>query len=95
MKDINKYAINDEKLDKISGGKSNHSPAWWQNYRINGYTYAEAAEYINEYKRLKTVDQAIAFANKQLFHNSGWDRLRSEDAISVCRSMFENYYYNN
>ena len=92
MKEINKYAINDDELDTISGGNWQHSEPWWQNYRINGFTYGEAAEYINEFKRLQTVDNAIRFANNRIFRNSGWKWLRTEDALTVFRSMFEIYY---
>ena len=100
MKDMKKYAVEDDELDIISGGtgsKRKGDPYAYlrDSYRINGYNYKEAAEYINEYKRLKTVDDAIRFANNKIFRSPGWDRLRTEDALAVCDSLYYDYCRNN
>ena len=91
MKDTDKYVINDDGLEEINGGYSgppaNYSKPLTDTYRINGYNYYDAAACINEFKKID-VNRAVGFANKQLFHDERWNRVRTEDALEVCRDLY-------
>ena len=93
MKDINKCAVNDDDLADVSGGATEYPcPPVKTTYTINGYTYPLATEYCIDYINRVGVDAAIGFCNKNIYKDSGWDKLATKDAGTVCKSMFQKYF---